>query len=173
MINLRLFHSVCALSLTLAVAVGASAQSLPQVNLNADNLGPRPIEQLTGTNIIRDYAIAWRTLAQALEQNRKDLLNEEFTGFAHDRLSQRIADQQGNGLRTQIVDRGHRVKAVFYSPDGGALQLVDDAQIQVQVFDGAQLIDSEDAARRYIVLMTPGADRWYVRYLESAPATTP
>lgn len=167
----RLFHLLCAILCTLAI--GASAQSLPQVSLNADNLGPRPIEQLTGTNITREYAIAWQALAQALEQNRTDLLKDQFTGFAHDRLSQRIADQRGNGLRTQIVDHGHRVKAVFYSLDGGAIQLVDDAQIQVQVFDGARLIDSEDASHRYIVLMTPGADRWYVRYLESAPVTTP
>jgi hypothetical protein len=170
MINRQLFHLLAATLLTLTVATGTSAQSLPQVSLNADNLAPRSIEQLTGTNITREYALAWQSLAQALEQNRADLLKEQFIGVARDRISQRIADQQSNGLRTQIVDHGHKVKAVFYSQDGGAMQLVDDAQIQIQVFDGTRLIDSQDISRRYIVLMTPGADRWYVRSLEIEPA---
>ncbi|MGA8149648.1 MAG: hypothetical protein WB952_01630 [Terriglobales bacterium] len=173
MIRRQLFHAGSAFFLTLAIAIAAGAQSLPQVNLNADNLRPRAIEQLTGTNLTRDYAIAWRGMEQALEQNRTDLLKGQFTGFAQDRLAQRIEDQRDNGLRMQIVDHGHRVKAVFYSLDGGAMQLVDDAQIQVRIFDGSRLVDSEDTSLRYIVLMTPGADRWYVRYLEQVPSTTP
>lgn len=155
--------------LMIAIALAARAQSLPQVSLNADNLGPRPIEQLTGTNITRNYSMAWHAIALALEQNRPDLLNDQFTGFAKDHLSQRIADQQRNGLRVQMVDKGHHVKVLFYSLDGGAMQLLDDAQIEVQVFDGSRLIYSDDAPHRYLVLMTPGADRWYVRDLERAP----
>jgi hypothetical protein len=155
--------------LSLAIAAGARAQSLPQVNLNADDLGPRRIEQLTGANITHDYALAWRAMAQALQQNRTDLLADEFTGFAHDQLSRRIVDQERSGLRTQIVDHGHRVKAIFYSLDGGAMQLVDEAQIQIRVFDGDRLIHSENTSHRFLVLMTPGADRWYVRHLESEP----
>jgi hypothetical protein len=169
-IQRQLFHLLATSLLTFTVAAGVRAQSLPEVSLNADNLSPRAIEQLTGTNITREYAMAWQALAQALEQNRAALLKEQFIGVARDRLDQRIADQQSNGLRTQIVDHGHKVKAVFYSQDGGAMQLVDDAKIQIQVFDGSRLIDSEDTSRRYIVLMTPGADRWYVRSLESEPA---
>jgi hypothetical protein len=98
------------------------------------------------------------------------LLNEEFTGLAHDRLKARIADQQRNGLRTEIVDNGHKLTAVFYSLDGGAMQLQDEAHLQIQVFDGSRLIDTQDAAQKYIVLMTPGADRWYVRSMESEAA---
>jgi len=163
------FHPMRTFFLTLALAVGAGAQSLPQVNLNAEGLGPRSIEQLTGTNITRDYALAWQTMAQALEQNRSDLLKQQFTGIAQERLRRRIADQEQNGLRMEIVDRGHRVKAVFYSLDGGAMQLMDDVKMQVQIFDGSRLIESEDASHQYVVLMTPGADRWYVRYLEETP----
>ena len=152
--------------LAVVFSITARAQSLPQVSLNADNLGPRAIEQLTGTNITRNYSMAWHAMALALEQNRADLLNDQFTGFAKDHLAQRIAGQQQNGLRVQMVDRGHRVKAVFYSLDGGAMQLIDDAQINLQVFDGSRLIYSDDAPHRYLVLMTPGADRWYVRNLQ-------
>ena len=172
MTNRRVLIS-CFMMMLLAICSAAGAQSLPQVSLNADNLGPRSIEQLTGTNITREYAMAWQALAQAMDQNRPDLLKEQFTGFARDHLSQRITDQQNNGLRTQIVDHGHHVKAVFYSEDGGAMQLVDEARIEVQVFDGSRMIDSNDKTRRYIVLMTPGADRWYVRNIEEDPAATP
>ena len=173
MTSRHLIRMLGAFLLMLALSAIANAQSLPQVSLNADNLGPRSIEQLTGTNITREYAMAWLSLAQAMDQNRADLLKDGFTGFAHDRLSQRIADQQSIGLRTQIVDHGHRVKAVFYSQDGGAMQLIDEAHIEVQVFDGSRLIDSNDKTRRYVVLMTPGADRWYVRNIEEDPAAMP
>lgn len=159
-------HILGASLLAIVFSIAARAQSLPQVSLNADNLGPRAIEQLTGTNITRNYSMAWHAMALALEQNRADLLNDQFTGFAKDHLSQRIAGQQRNGLRVQIVDKGHRVMALFYSLDGGAMQLVDDAQVNVQVFDGSRLIYSDDAPHRYLVLMTPGADRWYVRNLQ-------
>jgi hypothetical protein len=164
-------NALCATLLTVVVVSSAQTPS-PQVNLNADNLAPRAIEQLTGANVAREYAKAWQDLEQALQQNQASLLKEQFTGFVLDRLSRRIADQQSNGLRTLIVDHGHRVKAVFYSQDGGAMQLVDNALLEVLVFDGNRLIDSEKAAHQYVVLMTPGTDRWYVRYLEQEPSPT-
>jgi hypothetical protein len=46
------------------------------------------------------------------------------------------------------------------------MQLVDEAQLEMQTFDGEKLIDTQSAPRQYMVLMTPGADRWYVRDLE-------
>ena len=64
------------------------------------------------------------------------------------------------------------MKAVFYSADGGEMQLEDKAQIEMDVFDGEKLIYSADTAQNYLVLMTPGSDRWYVRSLESVPEDT-
>jgi hypothetical protein len=58
------------------------------------------------------------------------------------------------------------VKAFFYSPDGGEMQLLDKAQLEIQVYDGGKLIHQENATQDYLVLMTPGADRWFVRSLE-------
>jgi len=147
------------------------ADSLPQIQLNADSIGPRPIEELTGRNITRDYAYAWRDLAQALDANQKGLLNDYFTGFAKDDFSQRIADQARTGLRTRYIDHGHKVKAFFYSIDGSAMQLLDQAQIEVQVLDGSKVIHQENATQSYLVLMTPGADRWFVRSLQPIAAT--
>jgi hypothetical protein len=84
-------------------------------------------------------------------------------------MTQRIAAQRRNGMRTQYEDAGHKVKAVFYSPDGGEMQLEDEAELSVKAFDGDRLIYSAKAPKKYLVLMTPGADRWYVRSLESIP----
>lgn len=156
----------------MCVSLTAAAQSLPQVHLDAEGLTPRPIEQLTGTAIARDYAQAWRDMASALESGQPGSLNDEFVGFAKDHLAQRIAEQNRTGVHVRIVDHGHHLKAVFYSADGSAMQLFDHADLEIQIFDGGKLLDTENTPHEYVVLMTPGADRWYVRDLEEVSAKT-
>ncbi len=146
---------------------------LPKVELNADNMGPRPIEDLTSKSVPRDYALAWQSLAQALDENRKDLLNGYFTGLAKDNLTQKITDQQKNGLHLKYEDQGHKLEGLFYSPAGDAMQLRDEAAFQIQVVDGDKVIHTEQVTLHYIVLMTPGADRWLVRDLEAIPEGKP
>ena len=97
------------LTLTITLASPAllrvlRADSLPQVQLNADSIAPRPIEELTGRNVTRDYAYAWRDLAVALDNNNAGLLDAYFTGFAKDNFSQRIADQKRTGVHARYVD---------------------------------------------------------------------
>jgi hypothetical protein len=145
------------------------AGPLPRVRLNAEGIGPRPIEDLTGKNITREYADAFRDLEAALFENNPALLDEYFTGFAKDNFTQRISEQKAAGLHVRYTDHGHDVKAVFYSVDGGEMQLVDRAALEVQVFDGDKLIHQETLSQKYMVLMTPGADRWYVRSLDPIP----
>ena len=142
------------------------ADSLPQVKLNADGIAPRSIEELTGRNVTRDYAYAWRDLAAASQANRPELLSDYFTGFAKDKLAQRITDQRRTGVNIRYTDHGHNVKAFFYSPDGGEMQLFDNAQLEIEVLDGGKLIHQETITQSYLVLMTPGADRWFVRSLD-------
>ncbi len=144
-----------------------AAPALPRVTLSADSLAPRSIEQRTGAAVAHDYAQAWQDLAMSLDSNRVDLLDDYFAGEAKRRLALRIADQKTSRLRTQYSDRGHKVKAVFYSLDGGEMQLEDQAQLEVRVFDGDKLISTSISTQKYLVLMTPGSDRWYVRYLQS------
>jgi hypothetical protein len=155
-----------------AACVLATAQSLPQVHLDAAGLAPRAIEELTGTTIARHYALAWQDMAGALESGRTDALGEEFVGSAKDRLIRRIGEQNHLGLHVRIVDHGHQLKAVFYSTDGSAMQLLDQAQLEIQTFDGNKLINTQNSPQEYMVLMTPGADRWYVRDLEEVSAKT-
>jgi hypothetical protein len=143
---------------------------LPEVRLDAEGLAPRPIEELTGTTIARHYALAWHDLAVALESGRAEGIGEEFVGFAKDRLMQRTSEQNRAGVHVRIVDHGHHLKAIFYSTDGTAMQLLDRAQLEIQTFDGNKLLDTQNAPHEYMVLMTPGADRWYIRDLEEVSA---
>ena len=150
----------------LAIAQSSPPSQLPEVHLDATGLAPRPIEELTGTTIARHYALAWRDLARALESSQGGGLGEEFVGLAKDRLQQRVGEQRQAGVHVHIVDHGHHLKALFYSSDGAAMQVIDQAQLDMQTFDGNKLIDTQSAPHEYMVLMTPGADRWYVRDLE-------
>jgi hypothetical protein len=161
---------VKAASCITAACVLATAQSSPQVHLDAAGLAPRPIEELTGTTIARHYALAWRDMAAALESGRTHALGEEFVGSAKYRLLTRIGEQNQAGVHVRIVDHGHHLKAIFYSTDGAAMQLLDQAQLEIQTFDGSKLLDTQDAPHEFMVLMTPGADRWYVRDLEEVSA---
>lgn len=155
---------VCA---AVVLRLGASASDeLPNVQLNADNIGPRQIEDLTGKSIPRDYALAWQSIEQALNDNRTDVLDAYVTGFAKDELTQRVKSQIKSGLQTRYRDRGHRLEAIFYAPAGDAMELRDRAQLDMQVLDGGKVIYEEPVDLNYIVLMTPGADRWLVRHLQ-------
>jgi hypothetical protein len=148
------------------------ADSLPQVQLNADSIAPRPIEELTGRNVTRDYANAWRDLGQALDKSEPKMLDAFFTGFAKEALLKKISDQKKTGVHIRYIDHGHQVKAFFYAPDGGEMQLLDKAQLEIQVLDGGNVIYRENSTQQYLVLMTPGADRWFVRSLEAVPSSS-
>ena len=162
------------IALCLASLPQASAdKAVPTVELNAENIGPRQIEDLTSKSIPRDYAFAWQSMAQALESNRKDLLDGYFTGLAKENLGQKITGQLKTGIRVKYEDRGHKLEALFYSPAGDAMELRDVAALQIQILDGDKVIQTEQVTLRYIVLMTPGADRWLVRDLETIPEGKP
>jgi hypothetical protein len=142
-------------------------ENLPKVELNAENLGPRSIEDLTEKSIVRDYRYAWQTMAGALRENRNDLLDGYFTGIAKATLAEQIADQKHCGVRMRYTDHGHKLEAVFYSPSGDVMQLRDRAQMEVEIVDGDKVVHREDVTLNYLVLMTPGADRWLVRDLQT------
>ncbi|HUK47530.1 MAG TPA: hypothetical protein VLW06_08065 [Terriglobales bacterium] len=146
---------------------------LPRVQLNANNIGPRQIEDLTSKSVPRDYALAWQTMEQALNQNQPGLLDGYFTGFAKQDLTQRVNSQIKSGLHTRYTDRGHQLDALFYSPAGDAMELRDHAQVDIQVLDGDKVIYDQPVTAEYMVLMTPGADRWLVRQLQAVNGTKP
>jgi hypothetical protein len=147
----------------------AFADSKPQVQLGVDKVRPHQLEDSTQVSIMRDYALAWRELNTALASNSTSPLSNHFTGFALQQLTQRVKDQQRHGLTTRMVDRGHKLEAIFYARDGSSLELRDTASLETQILDGGTVIHSETAQVQYLAIMTGGADRWYVRVLEGVP----
>lgn len=154
---------------TVPLIIHSQADSKPSVQLNVDNTRPRALEDTTEKAILRDYTAAWQAINNAFANNTTAPLNDNFTGFALEKLTQRVKDQRGNGLRTRIIDHGHKVDAIFYSRDGSAVQLRDTASIETQVLDGNTVLHSDNAQIQYIAVMTGAADRWQVRVLESVP----
>ena len=154
---------------TIAVLhLGAAADTaIPQVEFNADNIGPRQIEALTSKSVPRDYAFAWQTMERALDENRSGLLDGYFTGLAKQEMADRVKSQLQSGMHTRYEDRGHKLEAIFYAPAGDAMQLRDHAQFDIQVLDGNKVIYEEPVNAEYVVLMTPGADRWLVRQIQA------
>ncbi|HTV64857.1 MAG TPA: hypothetical protein VMD98_04585 [Bryocella sp.] len=146
------------------------AASTPSVSLNVANVGPRQVEDTTQRSVARDYAAAWQAMADALDQNRADLLAANFIGTADERLTAGINDQQKTGLHQHIVDKGHHADVVFYSPEGSAMELHDTVQLELQVMDGSKVIHSEDATVHYVALLTAAENSWKVRVLEAVPA---
>ena len=144
-----------------------AASELPKVDLNVSTAGPRQVEDTTEKALERDYARAWSSMEAALAENRPELLDADFVGVALDALRDRVSQQQQNGLRTKYVDRGHKLQAVFYSPEGSAVQLSDTAQVEVQFLDGDKVLHSEQRTENYTVVMTAGENRWKVRVLQA------
>ncbi len=157
------------LLLLLLAASSAWALDAPSVQLNTASAGPREVEDTTEKAILRDYTSAWKSMEAALEQNRSDLLANDFVGQAQDVLKQRVREQRQSGLHTRYVDRGHKVQAIFYSPEGSAMQLRDTAQLEMQVLDGDKVVHSERLTQNYLVVMTAAENRWKVRILQAVP----
>lgn len=148
-------------------------QPASKIELNTDQVSPREIEELTEKSIVRDYGLAWQTLRDALDHNRPGALEAYFTGFAKDDFSRLIQDQVHTGVHVRYIDRGHKLTAIFYSPSGDVMQLRDHVTIEVTFLDGSKVLSTQQVTRNYVVLMTPGADRWLVRDLESIPEGRP
>jgi hypothetical protein len=143
------------------------ADTKPIVQLNIASTTPRAVEDSTQQAIVRDYSAAWQGMGTALANNSIGPLNENFTGYALDKLTERVKEQTQNGLKTRIVDHGHKVDAIFYSPDGSAIELKDTATLETQVLDGDTVIHSDQSQVHYYAVMTGAEDRWKVRVLES------
>jgi hypothetical protein len=144
------------------------ADSKPAVQLTVKNAQPREVEEVTQNAIQRDYTAAWQAIGTALANNALKPLNDNFSGFALEKLTQRVKDQKQQGLTTRIIDHGHKVDAIFYSPDGSAIELKDTASIETQVLEGGKIIHSDQAQIHYYAVMTGAEDRWKVRVLESS-----
>src|ERR1700757_5175316 len=79
------------------IAAGATSDSGIQVQLSTNGAGPRDVEDATAAAVTRDYGIAWKSIENALSENRAEALDAGLIGFARDRMANRIADQKRSG----------------------------------------------------------------------------
>jgi hypothetical protein len=165
----RRFCTFAGVVIAAGVLFAAAAERGPNVVLNMQSAGPREVEETTEKAIVRDYAAAWKAFATALNENRTQALDAGFLGDARNKLGNRVEEQKRSGLRTRYIDRGHKLEALFYSPEGSAMQLRDTANLEMQVLDGDQVVNSQQLTQNYLVVMTVGEDRWKVRVLQEVP----
>ncbi len=140
----------------------------PEVTVDISQLkGPRPLEDQTKAAAIRDYLESWQGMNEALEQNQPTLLDEDFIGTARDKLADTIDEQAKAGIQTRYQDRSHHIQFLFYSPEGLSIELIDDAEYDVQVLDHDKPVSTVPASARYIVVLTPAEVRWKVRIMQA------
>lgn len=155
---------ICA-SILLASGMAAAQ---PDVNVDTSQLkGPRLLEEQTKTAAIRDYIESWQGMSDAFQQNRADILDQYFIGTERDKLGDAIDEQAKAGLHTRYQDRSHHIQFLFYSPEGLSIELADDAEYDVQLFDHDKLLSTVPASARYIVVLTPSEVRWKVRIMQA------
>lgn len=150
-----------------SVSIARAAEESPQMMLNVSKVSPRAVENLTQRALLRDYKFAWANIAQALQSNSTEPVNGLFVGNANNWLKEAISNQRRSGLSSRYSNQSHKVEAVFYAPEGDVIELHDVAEYDYQIVDGNKTIHSEHATVRYVVLMTPGADRWVVRQIQA------
>ena len=165
----RRMVAIAASALLMFSGLVFAADSAPQVTLSVAKVGPREVEALTQRSIVRDYRFAWANLDLALQSNSTAPLNGLLVGPAATWLNDAVTSQRQNGISCRYSNQVHKLDAVFYAPEGDVIELHDTAEYDLEVVDGNKTIHTEHAVVHYVVLMTPAADRWVVRQLQSVP----
>src|SRR5215471_16571983 len=139
----------------------------PRVHVGSmDSVGPREVEQQTRVAIVRDYLQAWQCMNSALEHNQADSLDACFVGQAKDTLARTIHQQQSLGIQTSYRDHSHDLRVVFYSPEGLSIQLLDDAEYDVDVQQHGRSFGTQRVYSQYVVVLTPTESKWKVRVFQ-------
>jgi hypothetical protein len=155
------------LTACLFVARSFSDEPRPRLEATFNLAGPRSVEELTQQSVTRDYGYAWDKMAEALDANAPELLNTYFVGPAKSGLASAIDSQKRAGIRCSYLRPSHKLEAVFYSPEGDVMELHDTAEVDLRVTAEGKVIHEEHVVLRYVVLMTPAADRWVIRQLQA------
>jgi len=145
------------------------ADNQPGVTVANSEVGPRTLEPLTRTAVIRDYLAAWQSLSQAFDRDNSSQLSAAFIGIALNKLSGTIAEQEKLGLRTHYQDLTHHIRLTFYSPEGLSIQLLDNVEYDLQLFDHDKLQATHHVQAQYVAVLTPTEVRWKVRVLQATP----
>lgn len=143
----------------------------PSVQVDPPDVhGSRPVEPTTGKAVVQDYLQSWQSMRTALDQNQAQALDPDFVGTALTKLAQTVDQQAAMGIHARYRDESHHLQIVFYSPNGLSIQLVDNVTYNEEVFDHkGQALASHQVHARYLVVLTPAANRWQVRILQASP----
>jgi hypothetical protein len=153
---------------TICIPLSAFAADEPTVHVQQPKLqGPRELQEQTAKAVIQNYLDAWQSMNKALDQNRPDLLDRDFTGAAKEKLAATIKAQSAAGANTAYRDTSHDVQILFYSPEGLSIQLSDNVEYEVQLSSGGKTIGTQQVKSRYIVVLTPSEVRWRVRIFQA------
>lgn len=155
------------------LAAGLLALDFQQPSVRVEPINsarPRLIEPQTQTAVVRDYLDAWKSLRDAMRENRPDLLEADFIGVAKDKLASTISEQKRLGLQTVYQDRAHDIKLVFYSPEGLSLELTDNVDYDLELLDHDKVQGTQHIHARYVAVLTPTEVRWKVRLLQAIPS---
>ncbi|HKF50417.1 MAG TPA: hypothetical protein VKB38_23845 [Terracidiphilus sp.] len=162
-----MFNKTLVLCAFAGIAAIAAAQ--PDVRVEPAHLeGPRILADQTATAVVENYIESWKSLNEAMEQNRPGLLDRDFVGAARDKLAATIDQQAKLGLTASYKDRSHDIQIVFYSPEGLSIELTDDVEYEIQVHDKDKVLATQPVHERYIVVLTPTEVRWRVRVMQAA-----
>jgi hypothetical protein len=165
-------RSAKALRLACALLVGLLLAGFapPTIRVDAGAVGPRALEDQTKTAVVRDYLQAWKSMSQALQENRVDVLDTSYLGLAKEKLAEAVREQRELGIKTNYRDLSHNLKIVFYSPEGMSVQLVDTVEYDMQIVDQDQVLAPPQHVRaRYVAVLTPTEVRWKVRVFQAQP----
>ena len=158
--------------LTLSAALGAAAMTLAQATVHVEPAhldGPRQLQEQTASAVIRNYLESWQSMRVALDRNSAPELDRDFTGNAKEKLGETIQEQKALGIRTRYQDSSHDIQIVFYSPEGLSIELTDQVEYDVQVFDRNKLQITQHVSAYYVVVLTPSEVRWRVRVFQAVP----
>lgn len=171
---MRLSVLLLGIALTIAGVLSIARRVLadretPKVTLKSEGAQPREVEDSTEKAIVRDYTAAWRAIESGLANDDVNALDEGLVGFARDQFAIAINEQKKSGMKVRYTDGGHQLEAVFYSPDGSAMQLRDTAKLSREVLDGDKVVHRDEITGHFLVVMAVSEDRWKLRSIEEVP----
>jgi hypothetical protein len=164
-VKLRLLSLIMIAGILSLPSLAADA-SAPQVEIARSAVGPRALEALTTQSIVRDYRLAWQTMGSAFHYGTPNLLDAYFMGQAKTNLAGAVAGQEKADIHIEYLNQTHHLEPAFYAPEGDVLELHDNAEFDLRISEGDKIIQNQRIVTRYVVLMTPAADRWVVRQLQ-------
>ena len=77
-----------------------------------------------------------------------------------------VGQQKALGIETAYRDASHDLQVVFYSPEGLSIQLLDNAEYDMEIRDHGKTIGTQHVRARYVAVLSPTESKWKVRVFQ-------